>query len=64
MAARQSAFALKGATLDVREAGPRLGARYVLEGSVRRAGDRVRVTVQLVDAATGGHLWASATTGC
>ena len=58
MAARQSAFALKGAALDAREAGARLGARYVLEGSVRRAGERVRITAQLVDAATGGHLWA------
>jgi adenylate cyclase len=58
VAARQSAFALKGVAVDAREAGARLGARHVLEGSVRRAGERVRITAQLVDAATGGHLWA------
>ena len=58
VAARQATFALKGAVLDAREAGARLGARYVLEGSVRRAGERIRITAQLVDAATGGHLWA------
>ena len=58
VAARQSAFALKGAAVDAREAGARLGVRYVLEGGVRRVGERVRITAQLVDAATGGHLWA------
>jgi adenylate cyclase len=56
--ARNSSFAFKGQALDTGELGRRLGVRYLLEGSVRRAGDRVRITVQLVDAATGGHLWA------
>ena len=58
VAARQSAFALKGAALDAREAGARLGVRHILEGGVRRAGGSVRITAQLVDVATGGHLWA------
>ena len=56
--ARNSTFAYKGQTPDVREVGEKLGARYVLEGSVRRAGDRVRVTAQLIDAETGHHVWA------
>ena len=56
--ARHSSFALRGQALDAGEIGRRLGVRFLLEGSVRRAGDRVRVTVQLIDAEGGGHLWA------
>jgi adenylate cyclase len=56
--ARNSSFAFRGKVADVREIGRVLGAGYVVEGSVRRAGDRVRITAQLVDAATGAHLWA------
>jgi adenylate cyclase len=56
--ARNSSFAFKGRSADVKEIGERLGVRYVLEGSTRRSGARVRVTAQLVDALTGAHLWA------
>jgi tetratricopeptide (TPR) repeat protein len=56
--ARQSAFQYKDRTADVREIGGKLGVRYVLEGSVQRAGDSVRVNAQLVDSKTGYHLWA------
>ena len=56
--ARNSTFVYKGKAVDVREAGRQLGARYVLEGSVRRAGERVRITAQLIDAKDGAHLWA------
>ena len=56
--ARNSSFAFRGKATDVREIGRALGAGYVVEGSVRRAGTRVRITAQLVDAATGAHLWA------
>jgi adenylate cyclase len=56
--ARNSSFSLRGRSVDVREIGRLLGAGYVVEGSVRRAGSRVRVTAQLVDAVTGAHLWA------
>ncbi|MDH3666499.1 MAG: tetratricopeptide repeat protein [Paracoccaceae bacterium] len=56
--ARNSSFAFKGQALDVREIGKRLGVHYVVEGSVRRAGNRVRVTAQLIDAADDTHLWA------
>jgi len=56
--ARNSTFAYKGRQVDVREVARDLGVRYVLEGSVRKAGDRVRINVQLIDAADGGHLWA------
>lgn len=56
--ARNSSFALRGETLDVRTIGERLGVRYLVEGSVRRAGQRLRLTVQLIEAATGNHLWA------
>jgi len=56
--ARTSAFALKGLKLDVREIGKMLGVRAVLEGSIRKAGNRLRVTAQLVDAATGLHIWS------
>ena len=55
--ARNSSFSLRGNVLDVTEIGYRLGVRYVVEGSVRKAGNRVRVTVQLIDAASGNHLW-------
>jgi TolB-like protein/class 3 adenylate cyclase len=56
--ARHSVFTYKGKAVKIEEAGRELGARYVLEGSVRKAGDRVRITAQLVDATTGHHLWA------
>lgn len=56
--ARNSTFALKGQPVDVREIGRKLGVRYVVEGSVRRAGNRLRVTAQLIEAASGNHLWA------
>ena len=53
-----STFAYKGKSLDVREVARDLGVRYVLKGSVRRGGDRIRITGQLIDAETGNHLWA------
>jgi TolB-like protein len=56
--ARNSSFTYKGRTVDVKVVGRELGVRYVLEGSVRRAANRVRITGQLVDTATGVHLWA------
>ena len=56
--ARNSSFAYKGKNVDVRQAGRELGARYVLEGSVRKAGNRIRITAQLIDAETGTHVWA------
>jgi adenylate cyclase len=56
--ARNSSFVFKGKATDVREVSSRLGVRYVLEGSVRKAGTRVRINAQLIDALTGGHLWA------
>jgi adenylate cyclase len=56
--ARNSTFAYKGKSPDVRQVAKELGARYVLEGSVRKAGNRVRITGQLVDGSTGSHLWA------
>jgi TolB-like protein len=56
--ARNSSFTYKGQTVDVKQVGRELGVRYVLEGSVRRAGQRVRITGQLIDAVTGVHLWA------
>ncbi|MEE9266363.1 MAG: hypothetical protein V3V86_06550, partial [Gammaproteobacteria bacterium] len=56
--ARNSSFAFKGQSLDVKELSKRLGVRYVVEGSVRRAGNRVRITAQLVDAVADAHLWA------
>ena len=59
--ARNSSFAYKGKSVDLRAVGRDLGVGPVLEGSVRRAGQRVRITAQLIDAATGGHLWADAT---
>src|SRR6266498_1540156 len=56
--ARNSSFAYKGHAVDVKQVGRELGVRYVLEGSVRKAGNHVRITGQLVDALTGAHLWA------
>jgi len=56
--ARDSSFAHRGRSIDVRAVGRMLGARYVLEGSVRKDGNRVRVTGQLIDATTGHHIWA------
>ena len=56
--ARNSSFAYKGKTIDVKQVGRELGVRYVLEGSVRKAGERLRITGQLIDAATGAQLWA------
>ena len=56
--ARNSAFNYQGHTVDVRQIGRDLGVRYALEGSVRRAGNRLRVTTQLIDATSGGHIWA------
>ena len=56
--ARNTAFSYKGHSPDVREIGRELNVRYVLEGSVQRGGDRLRVNVQLIDAETGNHLWA------
>jgi TolB-like protein/class 3 adenylate cyclase/Tfp pilus assembly protein PilF len=56
--ARNSSFVYKGRSVDVRQVGRELGVRYVLEGSVRKAGNRLRITAQLLDAETGAHLWA------
>jgi adenylate cyclase len=56
--ARNSSFTYKGKPVDVKQVGRELGVRYVLEGSVRKSGNRVRVTGQLVDAANGAHIWA------
>ena len=56
--ARNSSFTYKGQAVDVKQVGRELGVRYVLEGSVRKAGNRVRITGQLIDAVTGTHLWA------
>jgi TolB-like protein/DNA-binding winged helix-turn-helix (wHTH) protein/class 3 adenylate cyclase/predicted ATPase len=56
--ARNTAFAYKGKLVDAKQIGGELGVRYVLEGSVRRTGDQIRVNVQLIDAESGAHLWA------
>src|SRR5215469_4310447 len=56
--ARNSTFTYKGRPIDVKQVGRELGVRYILEGSVRKAGTRVRITGQLIDALTGTHLWA------
>jgi adenylate cyclase len=56
--ARNSSFTYKGQAVDVKQVGRELGVRYVLEGSVRKAGGRVRIAGQLIDAVTGAHLWA------
>jgi TolB-like protein len=57
--ARNSSFTYKGRAVDVKQVGRELGVRYVMEGSVRKAGSRVRITGQLIDALTGAHLWAN-----
>jgi TolB-like protein len=56
--ARNSSFTYKGQAIDVKQVGRDLGVRYVLEGSVRRGGNRVRIAAQLIEAETGAHLWA------
>jgi adenylate cyclase len=56
--ARNSSFTYKGRAVDVKQVARELGVRYVLEGSVRRSGDRIRVSAQLIDAVTGNHIWA------
>jgi adenylate cyclase len=61
--ARNSSFTYKNKTVDIKQVGRELGVRYVLEGSVRKAGGKVRITGQLIDAATGAHLWADSFDG-
>jgi adenylate cyclase len=56
--ARNSSFAYKGRSVDIREAAKQLGVRYVLEGSIRKSGNRMRITTQLIDADNGSHIWA------
>jgi hypothetical protein len=56
--ARNSSFIYKGRTVDVKQVGRELGVRYLLEGGVRKAANRVRVTAQLIDVSTAAHLWA------
>ena len=56
--ARNSSFTYKGKAVDIKQVGRELGVRYVLEGSVRKGGNRVRITAQLIDASTGNHVWA------
>ena len=58
--ARHSSFAFKDETIDIKEAGGRLGVRYLVEGSVRKARNRVRIAAQLIDATTGDHIWGRA----
>ena len=56
--ARNSSFTYKGMAVDVKRVGRELGVRYLLQGSVRKDGSRVRVSAQMVEAETGGHLWS------
>jgi adenylate cyclase len=56
--ARNSTFSYKGKPVDVKQIGRELGVRYILEGSIRKIGNRVRITAQLINATTGAHLWA------
>ncbi len=56
--ARNSTFTYKGKSVDIRRLGQEMGVRYVLEGSVRKSANQVRVTAQLIDAASGHHVWA------
>jgi len=57
--ARNSCFTYRGRAVDMKQVGRELGVRYVLEGSVRKAGNRVRVTAQLIEAEAGNHVWAN-----
>jgi len=61
--ARNSTFVYKGQPVKIKQVADELGVRYVLEGSVRKAGNQVRITAQLIDATTGHHLWADRYTG-
>ncbi|MEO6014082.1 MAG: adenylate/guanylate cyclase domain-containing protein [Devosia sp.] len=61
--ARNSAFSYKGRSIDVRQVGKELGVRYVVEGSVRRVGERVRITTQLVETDSGNHIWSTKVDG-
>jgi TolB-like protein len=56
--ARNSSFTYEGRTVDVKRVGRELGVRYLLQGSLRKSGDRVRISAQMIEAETGGHLWA------
>jgi adenylate cyclase len=56
--ARNTSVVYKAKAVDIKQVGRDLGVRYVLEGSVRKAGNRVRITAQLIEAATGAHLWS------
>ena len=58
VAARNSTFIYKGQTVDIREVGKELGVRYILEGSIRPVGDRIRITLQLIEAENGSNIWA------
>ena len=58
MIALESSFHYKGKTVQIKDISEELGIRYVLEGSVQRSGNRIRITVQLIDAIKGHHLWA------
>jgi adenylate cyclase len=62
--ARNSSFTYKGQAVDVKQVGRELGVRYVLEGSVRKGGNRVRITAQLIDAKNGAHLWPTGSMVC
>jgi TolB-like protein len=55
--ARNSSFTYKGKTVDVKRVGHELGVRYLLQGSLRKDGNRVRISAQMIEAETGGHLW-------
>ena len=61
--ARNSTFAYKGKSPDIRTVGRELGVRYVLQGSIRKSIERIRITCQLIDATTGGHVWADRVDG-
>jgi len=56
--ARNSSFAFRDQSPDIKDVGKKLNVRYVLEGSIRKSGNRIRVNAQLIDATTGGHIWA------